>query len=86
MSARAFEMRLCMGSDVSLLIRTTRSGRTLAMISRRAPTPRANIETSTPTADMMPIRIVSANPGRCGILARFMRSNDHDCLMICTMS
>src|SRR6185436_1128349 len=59
---------------VPRVVRTTPSGRTLAACCSRAPVPMASIETNTPTAQVTPITIVSAEPIRCAMPARLTNS------------
>src|SRR6185437_10020507 len=79
-SAWSFGMLLRPGSTASTFSTLARSGRTLPIAARRAPTLMASMETSTPTAHVTPITVVHANPRRCSRPSRFMRRSIPSCL------
>ncbi len=63
-----------------MLVKMARLGLAPPIDSWRAPTPRASIETRTPTAQVTPMTIVHTNPRRAGMPARFMRNRAQNCL------
>src|SRR5882762_9054111 len=60
---------------------TTRSARTLPSSCWREPAPIASIDTSTPTEQVTPTTIASADPARCGRPARLICSSAMNCRM-----